>query len=85
MFKTSLLLCVFDTFRSSEGLRSSAGLAQHMTDAKTRDSYLATDAPFCSTVASNGETFFEYIGQPENLEVAQKVMKGVVPWLNVSF
>ncbi|KAK1621458.1 S-adenosyl-L-methionine-dependent methyltransferase [Colletotrichum phormii] len=49
---------------------------------KTKDSYLATDAPFCSTVAQNGETFFEYIGHPENSGVALKVIKGVLPWLN---
>ncbi|KXH47147.1 hypothetical protein CNYM01_12547 [Colletotrichum nymphaeae SA-01] len=49
---------------------------------KTKDSYLATDAPFCSTVAQNGETFFEHIGHPENSGAALKVIKGVVPWLN---
>ncbi|KXH59668.1 hypothetical protein CSAL01_04748 [Colletotrichum salicis] len=63
-------------------LLSSAGLLSHMTDTKTKDSYLATDAPFCSTVAQNRETFLEYIGHPENSGVALKVIKGVLPWLN---
>lgn len=70
--------------RADEGLRSSAGLLSHMIGTKTKDSYLATDAPFCSTVAQNGETFFEHIGHPENSGAALKVIKGVVPWLNVS-
>ncbi|KAK1728520.1 hypothetical protein CaCOL14_011768 [Colletotrichum acutatum] len=72
----------FLSLLADEGLRSSAGLLSHMTDTKTKDSYLATDAPFCSTVAQNGETFFEHIGHPENARAALKVVKGVVPWLN---
>ncbi|KAL2877127.1 hypothetical protein SGCOL_007519 [Colletotrichum sp. CLE4] len=72
----------FLSLLSNEGLRSSAGLLSHMTDIKTRDSYLATDAPFCSAVAQKGETFFEYISHPENSGVALKVIKGVLPWLN---
>jgi hypothetical protein len=62
---------------------SASGLLKDMTEPATKDSFSDKTAPFCSTVAKHGETFFEYMSQPEHSDMALKVINGVVPWLNV--
>lgn len=61
---------------------SASGLLKDMTASATKDSFSDKAATFCSTVAKNGETFFEYMSQPEHSDMALKA-NGVVPWLNV--
>lgn len=64
---------------------SATGLTKDMMEPKTKDSFAPNDAPFCSTVAKNGESFEEYVAQPEHIDVALKIINSVVPWLNVRF
>ncbi|KAH7155954.1 S-adenosyl-L-methionine-dependent methyltransferase [Dactylonectria macrodidyma] len=61
---------------------SATGLLKNMTDMESKHSFAAEKAPFCSAVSPNGETFMEYMMQPEHADVAAKVADGVVPWLN---
>ncbi|KAH7392868.1 S-adenosyl-L-methionine-dependent methyltransferase [Pyrenochaeta sp. MPI-SDFR-AT-0127] len=72
----------FLSLLTQEGLQSATGLRRDLTSENTKNSFAPDSAPFCSTVAKNGETFFEYMSQAAHADILEKVTLGVVPWLN---
>ena len=59
------------------------GLSDDLRKPETRDSFSDKTAPFCFTVSKTGETFYEYMGNPDNAEMVKLATEGVVEWLNV--
>ncbi|VUC25701.1 unnamed protein product [Clonostachys rosea] len=49
----------------------------NLVDPETRDSWKAEDAPFCKTVSKSGETFSQYIMEPQHAQELDWMQKGV--------
>lgn len=69
------------SFMTGESYDAAGGLYRNLTEEKYRDDFSAEASSFALTVGE-GKSFGAYLG--EHPDVVQKVILGVVPWLNVS-
>lgn len=69
------------SFLTGETYEATGALYKHFTDKEYRNDFTAGNAPFSLSVGK-GKPFAEYLG--DHPDVVQKVVLGVVPWLNVS-
>jgi hypothetical protein len=65
------------------GARCALGIPNDLISADSRDSFAETTAPFCKEVSKDGQTFAQYMGDPDNAEMVTLGTEGVVGWLNV--
>ncbi|KAF2733981.1 S-adenosyl-L-methionine-dependent methyltransferase [Polyplosphaeria fusca] len=72
----------FLSFITDLGMKSSSGIPKDLIDPETKNSFAETTAPFCKVVSKNGQTFAEYMGDPENAAMVALGNEGVVGWLN---
>jgi hypothetical protein len=63
-------------------MRCALGIPNDLTNPDTKNSFAEKDAPFVKEV-SKGQTFFQYMSDPNNADMVELANVGVVGWLNV--
>ena len=66
-------------------MKCATGIPKDLSNPGTKHSFAETTAPFCKVVSKNGQTFAQYMGNPENAAMVELGNEGIVGWLNVRF
>ncbi|KUJ06319.1 S-adenosyl-L-methionine-dependent methyltransferase [Mollisia scopiformis] len=64
------------------GMECATGIPKDLSNPETKHSFADTTAPFCKVVSKNGQTFAQYMGNPENAAMVELGNEGIVGWLN---
>ncbi|KAJ4290825.1 hypothetical protein N0V90_010020 [Kalmusia sp. IMI 367209] len=64
------------------GMTCAVGIPKDIISPETKDSFADTQAPFTKMVSKEGQTFAEYMGDPENAAMVTLGSEGIVGWLN---
>lgn len=64
-------------------MKSASGIPKDLINPDTRDSFAEMSAPFSRIVSNNGETFAQYMNNPQNIAMVELGNEGIVGWLNV--